>query len=501
MIDPESGLWWPDLAPRQAEVFNCYDMYLLCVGPVRCGKTIACCHRLLRHAWETPQARIGIFARTVKSAFAGGAWSDLVEVVLPVWLKAEMGMRVTRGPKVEGSTRLHHICVSNMHGGESEIQLRSLDFDGDIESVIKSARFSFFWFSELSNFKDRIVFDATTERLRMPHLPDNAHQFIADCNPDDSGQESWIWKLFYKERLAENHPFPEYQKRFRCIEFSLADNIWMTDSDRNAIFARYAHDPERRDRYCYGKWTTSTEKGLFSEVFMADTHVLGNASVYDEDDWDIILPSETCSNIITGWDIGSSKNHAAHIIERIGAPGDPNSRFHVIDDIASIGVMITTEDFVTMVDDRLQFWARYINEHCHKQPIEYRHWSDTTAFNQFRAALGGYDHMIVALASDGRIMLQASPKGRGSIFKRVDLVRRLLFQNRLFVSARCKATIQMLGSLKKGRTKMEPVEDSEMRHVFDSLTYALSSELINELADSWQPRIGPAASRVVSVKL
>ncbi len=502
MIDAD-GRWSPDLAPKQVEVFNCYKKYILCSGPVRSGKTIACCHRLLRHAWETPQARIAIFAKTVKSAFAGGVWSDLVEVVLPLWLKAEMGMRITYGPKVEGSTRLHSLGVSNMHGGESEIQLRSLDHDFDVEAQVKSGRFSMFYFSELSNFKNRIVFDATSERLRMTHIPENSHIWLADSNPADEGSDSVWYKIWYVERVAENHPFPDVQAKFELIEFSLDSNIWMTQSERNEIFARYDHDPDRRDRYCYGKWTRSTEKGLFSEVWMPDTHVLGNINTYDETDWEVILPSDTCSRMITGWDPGTSKNHSSHIIERIGGDGDQRSVFHVLDEIVSVGVMLTIDDFTALVDDRISFWEKYIRENCHINQVEWRHWSDASAFNTFRSAIGGYDHMIVAMASEGRIMLQPSPKGRGSIFKRVDLLRKLLFQKRLFISARCVETIKMLGALKAGRTKLEPVEDSEMRHVFDSLSYPLISELISEVSEAWDPRVGLASnnSRVISVKL
>jgi PBSX family phage terminase large subunit len=486
VIDPATGTWCPDLAPKQAFLFNSYFKFILASGPVRSGKTIACAHRILRHAWETESARIGIFARTVKSAFAGGVWSDLVELVLPIWLKANMGMRITKGPKVDGSTRLHHLRLSNMYGGESEIQLRSLDFDGDIESVIKSARFSCFWFSELSNFKSRIVFDTTTERLRMPHLREDAHLWISDTNPADEGEKFWAYKLFYTERLAEDHPFPDYQKKFQVVSFDLSDNVWLTESERNEIFARYAHDEDRRNRYCYGKWTTRTEEGLFSDVFMGDTHVLGNASAFEEGDWEVILPTETCAALVTGWDIGTSKNHSAHIIERIGAPGDKNSVFNVLDEAVSVGVMITIEDFVEVMLERWEFWMKYIRENCHDKAVEARHWSDTSAFNTFRAALGGFDHTVVAMASDGKFFLSGAPKSRGSVFKRVDLVRRLLFQNRLFVSARCTETIKMLGSLKAGKTKMEPVDrGTGMIHVFDSLSYALSSELVNELAETW----------------
>lgn len=500
MIDAE-GRWSPDLATKQALLFNCAKKFVLCSGPVRSTKTIGCLHKLLRHAWETPQARISIFARTVKSAFAGGVWSDLVEIVLPLWLRANMGMRIVYGPKVEGSTRLHSLGLSNMHGGLSEIQLRSLDYDFDIEASIKSGRFSMFYFSELSNFKNRIVFDATAERLRMPHLRDEEHLWLADTNPDDEGEQSWIYKLFYIDRLAENHPYPDVQSKFEVIEFTLADNIWMTQAERNEIFSRYAHDPGRKARYCDGLWTTQTEEGLFSDVFLADTHVLGNISTYDEDDWELLLPSEKCMMLVTGWDPGA-KNHSMHLLERLEDP-ERTSVFHVLDEVVSLNIELTIEDFTYLVVERLDFWTKYISDHCHKGRVDERHWSDNSALVQFRSALGSFDHTIVAVASDGRIMLQASPRGKGrtTIFRRIDLLRRLLFQNRLFVSARCVNTIKMLGSLKKGRNKLEPVQDSPMRHVFDSLTYALAGECVGELVDLWDPRIGPAFSRVISVKL
>jgi hypothetical protein len=130
--------------------------------------------------------------------------------------------------------------------------------------------------------------------------------------------------------------------------------------------------------------------------------------------------------------------------------------------------------------------------------LDWRHWSDSSAFDTYRAALGDYDHNVIASATDGKIMLRAAPKGKGSIFKRIDIVRRLLFQNRLFISARCVRTVEMLGAICKGRTRMEPVEDSPLRHIFDSLSYALAAECFMELAEAWNPRV---ESRLVSVKL
>jgi hypothetical protein len=217
----------------------------------------------------------------------------------------------------------------------------------------------------------------------------------------------------------------------------------------------------------------------------------------DENDWELLLPTENVSKMLTGWDPGSSKNHSTHIIEKVG------NTFHVLDEVCSLGINLTTADFTDVVMQRILYWKQFIADCCHKNPVEWRHWSDSSAFETFRAgggALGNYDHNIIAVASGGEIMLTAAPKGKGSIFKRIDIVRRLLFQNRLYVSARCVKTIEMLGGICKGKTNVEPVEDSPMRHVFDSLSYALASECFFELYQEWSPRVG-AAGDVVSVKL
>ena len=133
------GYWVPLLSPKQFEIFNCYKPYTLVSGPRRSSKTIACLHRLLRHAWETPMARIAMFARTRKSADQGGVFTDLMETVLPEWTSANMGMRVCTGAKnaptqlTDGGTRILYVDVSNAHGNKSRIQLHSLDYDFDIE--------------------------------------------------------------------------------------------------------------------------------------------------------------------------------------------------------------------------------------------------------------------------------------------------------------------------------------------------------------------------------
>lgn len=497
------GVWVPLLSPKQFELFNCYKKYVLVSGPRRSSKTVGCLNKILRHCWETPMARVAIFARTRKSADQGGVFTDLIETILPPWLEANIGMRVCTGPKnaptplTDGGTRILYFDVSNVHGNKSRVQLHSLDYDFDVEAAVRGTRFSLIFFSELSNFKNRIVFTVTAEQLRCPHLREDQHQFLADCNPSEEGESSWIHRLFYKERLMENHPYPSEQQRYALFEFFIDDNPFLSEEEKIGIKARHAHDPDLYSRFVLGKWTRRTEAGLFSDVFNHETHVLGNCDSMNEEDWELLLPTENVSKMLTGWDPGSSKNHSCHILEKTG------NVFHVLDEIVSLGINLPTADFTAVVMQRMEFWKAFIRDCCHTNPVEWRHWSDSSAFEQFRAgggALGNFDHNIIAMASEGEIMLTAAPKGKGSIFKRIDIVRRLLFQNRLFVSARCVKTIEMLGGICKGKSSVEPVEDSPLRHIFDSLSYAIAAEAMHELYEDWSPRIAPAGN-IVSIKL
>jgi len=468
-------------------------------GPRRTGKTIGCCHKILRHAWETPQARIAIFARTRKSAEQGGVFTDLVETVLGEWAEGNFGFKILKGPKVDGATRLLYMDVSNMYGGASRIQLHSLDYDFDVEAAVRSTRFSMIYFSELSNFLNRIIFTITSEQLRMPHLPPESHHWLADTNPAQEGEQSWIYNLFYTERLAENHPYPSEQAKYNVIHVTLDDNPFVSDDEKQSIAARHAHDRNLYDRYYLGLWKRRTEDGIFADVYMADTHVLGRLDAFEEEKSEILLPTDTCSILLSGWDPGS-KNHSAHIIEQVGGPHN-QSIYLVLDELVAINTPVPITDFTEAFVERMDFWEGYIREHCHKNPLEWKHWSDTSSFDQFRAGLGGYDHSVISVASAGRIMLMAAPKGRGSIFKRIDILHRLLFQNRIFISARCVRTIAMLGNLRRGKTKLDPVERSEHKHVFDSLTYALGASAFWELSESWAgPKVG-TTSELVSVRL
>jgi len=150
------GNWYPDLFPKQLEVVNSQARTLLVEGPRLSGKTTATLHRIVRHLWETPDARVAMFSRTIKNSKEGGTWSLLHDVVLKEWIEAKIGLHYTTrsaekrpGFKLDSLSRTLYFRISNVHGGESTCMLFSLDHDPDIEDKAKEMEFSMVYFSEL----------------------------------------------------------------------------------------------------------------------------------------------------------------------------------------------------------------------------------------------------------------------------------------------------------------------------------------------------------------
>ena len=348
--------------------------------------------------------------------------------------------------------------------------------------------------AELDNFADRIVFDVSREQLRMPGLTEEQHLWLADTNPSEEGTESWIWKLFAVERLMENHPEPEFQKHLHMVEFDIDDNLAMTPAQKAEMRGSYMHDKDLLDRYYYGKWKASSHNSHFADVFRSDVHVIGNAEAKDESLWEVIPPTDNCVDLVTGFDLGSGRNHSAHILEPIDMGG--KTGFSVLDELIEVGRMVNIVDFTLKFMEKMERLENYVLREFGRK-VRWRHWSDSSAF-VFRSASDRaqcFDHLIVLRTSDGKIQLRAAPKFPGSVRKRVDLTRRLLHENRLWVSANCKGTIDMFRLLRKGKAQTDFIADgSPHKHPFDSLSYPLISELVDEVAGFQMPEAQPKPS-------
>jgi hypothetical protein len=120
------------------------------------------------------------------------------------------------------------------------------------------------------------------------------------------------------------------------------------------------------------------------------------------------------------------------------------------------------------------------------RPVLWRHYSDRNVFEV--RDLDGDVHLNqrVHELSGGRIELVGawdSQRGPGSVERRVDYMRRLLFEQRYFVSkTKCPKTIEMLKSLRKKKSGFGVMEHQVHKHPFDALTYWLCSDGYDEMA-------------------
>lgn len=512
-----NGVWLPDLFGKQWDAFNSYDRALLLSGPRLAGKTWVGEHKVIRHMWETPKARVGIFTKVLKNSKDAGIWKNLSQIIMPEWLNSGIGDVTGRsiryltkgyddvpGPKVDGTTRTPFFRINNMHGGESECMLFSLDNDNEAEAKLKEREFSLLYFSELSNFMDRKVLSIGLLSLRMPHLAYNQQQWIADTNPAEEGELSWIYETWWLEKnmtyeqycdrqkklgrpIMKEATFVHFQSGLRVIEFTPKENPKLKPGQLEELESAYSYDPGLYARFMEGKWVYGDgEASLhFKRFFKPNIHVVGKAESPDEDEWEIPVPSETCYELVTGWDTGDV-NHAAVIMERRlinhylprTKTNVKRAHFVILAELVSLNTELSLEEFTNSLMEIIEELEVFSRRTFDLSPA----YSDISAIERYSSTSDTFPAAEIRAASLGRIDVIGVPKAKGSVRVRVQLLQQLLAFNRIQVAAQCYHTLEMLKKLKKGKDRLNYVLQSDPnRHVFDAITYALLMECADEL--------------------
>lgn len=499
-----SDYWAPNLNANrlgmQWKVFNSRARALLVSGPRYSGKTIATLHKIIRHMWDTPGASVAMFSKTMKNSKEGGTWLDLHRYILPEWINANIGLYYTTltnegnpGWKVIGDTRTPYFKIRNRFGGESECRLFSLDHVPDIVDKVKEQRFSLIYFSELMKFENRLVLSATMPCLRMMHLTTQDQMWLADTNPSEEGDQSWIYKLWYQERIwtydqyvaacqsegitPDTEPdFKEFQSGLELVEMYPEDNVKLDpqvlrELKRHCQYDKGLYDRDVRGLWVYGDGDASRH---FRSYFKPEIHVLGNAESKDEDEWEVIKPHPSSIELITGWDPGDV-NHAAVALDQKLI--NEKKHFAVLEELESIGSEVSTQDFTLAFMEKIEA----IEEDMGRKYDLSRSYSDASALDKYIAAGDTYAKFEVQSASGGRVDLVGVPKPSGSVRIRVKLIKQLLFEKRLKISAQCVAVRRMLKDLKKGKGTLNFVVQDKNKHIFDALSYALLMECAEEL--------------------
>lgn len=484
VYDPEKRIWLPPMNPKQLEIFNDQHRYLLVHGPRKSGKTFGVLHKVIRHAFDVKAGMIAIVCKTIKNAKAAGVWVLLTRM-LKIWSGGCGGFRITEGPKTTGDSKMSFVRIRNRHGGISEIQCHSLEHSAEVEAKFKGPAYSFFYLSEFDQYCDEHAFDIFCDALRMwPDVSYEEHQIVADCNPPDTGTNNWIHDKWFKFKDAEpKEGDPEDEQSLRDslgrILVMIDDNPQLDPREKKDLESRYRRRKALYNRFILGKWEQDITDGHFSDVWNEDIHVVGSADG-QEVDWDVMIPTPNCKQLLCGWDIGEKKAHSFHIMEKLIFEDPATKRtiisFNIIDELVVVRQFVSVEDFVLAALEKIEHWEDF---HKNKTGITlaWRHWSDTSAF-EMRASANTHDAAIAYSVSRGKIALQGAPKYRESNKDKVNLLWQLLHAKRLHVSAQLFKTRAMFAMLRSdpGSVQSKYVRRDDHKHPFDSLSYPIIAE-------------------------
>lgn len=497
----------------------------LASGPRISGKSLGCLHVLAHHAWHTDPANIALLTITQSAGYDSGIWTDLTQTTIPEWIDdGAFGMEWAKKPAIQHVSKKPYFSVTNSAGYPVQFTLESLKNEGEVEQRFKGKRYSAIFINELSNFKQLKTFLTLTECLRMlkrdgTELEPQKHLLLADTNPADEGTNSWIYKVWFElpyMNLDEDAAMKEMPIELRdaykllqplvgSIEFSIDDNPFVSAERKEQLRASLAMNRDLYARYWEGKWVTASLDALFINVFRENFHVVGEIDTGRNTP--LFMTTEPgCFELFTGWDLGVV-NSAFAIIEKTIDPNAPGKLpvFKVLDELAIVGEDFSMDDFVVEAVKKMKKWQEIVGK-----PVRWIHYSDRSAFDMRDAASNRYHHQIVYDASPedtpgGRIVLRAAARGKQSVQQRVDLMRKLLWEERIFFSAtHTPGAIEMLKSIKRGKSALAPIErGNKHKHIFDAIMYAVASECYDEIAQQILAtmRKNKSASGVVSISL
>jgi hypothetical protein len=526
-VDSE-GVWSPNFSKKQNELREVCKRkkFVHCNGPRYSGKTIGCLGIVADHAWSTNPANITMITISQTVGMDSGIWQDLTKHVLPEWIGhfpdgrpwigrdsdgkeiegGNFGMEWVRPPYTQNVSKKPTVEVSNYAGGVTTIQLDSLQNEEEAEDRFKPRRYSMIYVPEFTTFHKRDTFDTWTECLRMVGLPDNKHLFLSDGNPPDSS--SWFlhdlwWDLF--ETLECDLPGFIAEKEWPLtldqikalwnalarVDINVEDNPFADPNHVALLKAKYAHNDDLYRRYILGECVTTTTDSIFHEVFRPSFHIVGEPETKsNKDNCEEMFPEDDCFELMTTWDPGTSTNWATLIVEKffpdVEKHGPSVARynglpcFKVLAEIMCIGEDVDAHAFVQEVLEQMRFYQGIV-----PRVLRWKHYSDQNVFD-YKDIYGKYYSQIIHEFSEGKIALIGVVKGNQSVQTGLDLVRRLFFEERLWINAaRCPVLIDAIKGIKKPKTGLGAVaRGSPHKHPIDALRYLLMAECRAELSKS-----------------
>lgn len=494
---------------------------------------------LCDHAWRVPHAEISLIAISQSVGLGSGVWDQLMTGIIPKYMKLGQGMKWVREPFTAQSSKRPTCEVSNMHGGKCRFQLESLKDENEVEERFKNKFYTAMFVTELSHFRLAKTFSIWKQALRSIHgIDPRDFLFLGDTNPSDEGDESWIyhqWFIrprqtyaeyceFQAERglpISSEEDFRLVNERIGLLEFEIQDNWFLTEQEIRELVDTYSHDQDLYDRYILGKWVKASEGGLFSKQWRDNIHAVGEVETPGNQDPLILVPGDATWKLNISIDPGSSANSAGYIFEKVvcqAKPGGPVLPcFNVLDEVAIIGEDHTIDDFTIRLCEKMFWWEQLMG-----RIFDWDYWSDRSVFEQKDQSSRKYYHQLI-FESSARywkqkweetkipnyatrvVALQAADRSKGSVEQRVDLYRKLLFEERIRISrGRCPKLVQASKSLPPAKLNPNaPPKGHPAKHPWDGVMYGVGECCYDEITAAVMRTLrnqrGSSASGLVSI--
>lgn len=457
--------WVPSMSPKGLMVLKNRRRYTLLHGTRKATKSNTAQHCLVSHCFQNDGAIAAIVVKGLTMSVGSGVWDDITGprgILEKEWFRANIGCRYTKKPTLMSDTKMRYCEITTQNGGTAMIQLLTLA-RGEDTPKFKDSRFSLIYFVEADRWDTAQPFFDLIPQLRVPDVPYERRGIILDCNPPREGEDHWLHEIFMRDSKGRYPPDvnPDYME----VSFNLNDdNPFITQAEKLEIYDANKHDPVDLARNWEGKWVRSKAGSAFEDQYSPSIHIIGSAS-----SGTCLLPPKGSFELAGGWDLGDAMNHASVIACPVTRP-DGLTVAYAIDENVKVGVNSSIRKFTEQIMEKREYWDKVLRSRG-SQSVMWRDFSDQS--NLRYSAVGDRSAAEeVYGASGGAIELVGTPKGAGSIATRLNYLKRLLYDRRLFVSGTCIWIIRMLNELKEDKYGSVPDND-RMKHVFDALTYML----------------------------
>jgi hypothetical protein len=371
-----------------------------------------------------------------------------------------------------------YLWIENRWGGWSRVLLLSMPVDSLVIKRVKGMEPSFILIDEAQTLDSDTYFSSITQQLgRRPQI--TTRQKIIYCaNPD--GPSHWLWNRFWI--LPVDKETGAWNPRYAQFHIPIAENINNIPEDYwENVKESVKGDPVEEARMMRGEWLDRpTGAALFGDEFKHELHVRPtdrSAAAMGRG----ILPHKNYP-INLSYDLGQA--HTVISFQQVIPTKDKVWKV-LFDEMDYVGQYIPYAELVPLLIKRMRYWDNFMLGDLKIGPFGFKHISDNSAFNQFRARDGSYDAWDIeqisrkyvkenSLPEKYIIKMVECPKGNHSIEARVRLLKDALTLEELLVSAQCVKTIEMLNKIEEDpKERLKPKRDKIQDHRFDAATYGL----------------------------